>query len=36
MKILFISNPMESFKTYKDSTYVMMREVMMFLFSIMV
>jgi hypothetical protein len=26
MKILFISNPMESFKTYKDSTYVMMRE----------
>lgn len=26
MKILFISNPLKSFKTYKDSTYVMMRE----------
>ncbi|SSY80219.1 glutathione synthase [Alysiella crassa] len=26
MKILFISDPLETFKTYKDSTYVMMRE----------
>ncbi len=26
MKILFISDPLETFKTYKDSTYAMMRE----------
>ena len=26
MKILFVSDPLESFKTYKDSTYTMMRE----------
>lgn len=26
MKILFIADPMETFKTYKDTTYAMMRE----------
>ncbi len=26
MKLLFIADPLESFKTYKDSTYAMMRE----------
>jgi glutathione synthase len=26
MKLLFIADPLESFKTYKDSTYTMMRE----------
>ncbi|HKW38665.1 MAG TPA: glutathione synthase, partial [Burkholderiales bacterium] len=26
MKILFIADPLESFKTYKDSTYAMMVE----------
>ncbi|STZ76684.1 glutathione synthase [Bergeriella denitrificans] len=26
MKVLFIADPMASFKTYKDTTYVMMRE----------
>ncbi|MEN9418906.1 MAG: hypothetical protein RI988_2526 [Pseudomonadota bacterium] len=26
MKILFVADPLESFKTYKDSTYTMMRE----------
>lgn len=26
MNILFIADPMESFKTYKDTTYAMMRE----------
>jgi glutathione synthase len=26
LKILFVSDPLESFKTYKDSTYTMMRE----------
>ncbi len=27
MKLLFIADPLESFKTYKDSTFAMMREV---------
>ena len=26
MKLLFVADPLESFKTYKDSTYTMMRE----------
>ena len=26
MKVLFIADPMASFKTYKDTTYAMMRE----------
>ena len=26
MKLLFVADPLESFKTYKDSTYAMMRE----------
>ncbi|MBR5941175.1 MAG: glutathione synthase, partial [Neisseriaceae bacterium] len=26
MNILFIADPMSSFKTYKDTTYAMMRE----------
>ena len=26
MKLLFIADPLESFKTYKDSTFAMMRE----------
>ena len=26
MHILFVADPLESFKTYKDSTFVMMRE----------
>ena len=26
MKLLFVADPLESFKTYKDSTFAMMRE----------
>ena len=26
MNLLFIADPLESFKTYKDSTFAMMRE----------
>ena len=26
MKILFVADPLESFKTYKDTTFAMMRE----------
>ena len=26
MKLLFVADPIESFKTYKDTTYTMMRE----------
>ncbi|MEK9953716.1 MAG: hypothetical protein VW687_16400, partial [Curvibacter sp.] len=26
MNLLFVADPLESFKTYKDSTYAMMRE----------
>ena len=26
MNLLFVADPVESFKAYKDSTYVMMRE----------
>ena len=26
MKLLFIADPLEGFKTYKDSTFAMMRE----------
>ncbi|MES1161837.1 MAG: glutathione synthase, partial [Rhizobacter sp.] len=26
MKILFVADPLESFKTYKDTTFSMMRE----------
>ena len=26
MKILFIADPLSTFKTYKDTTYAMMRE----------
>ncbi|HNR84334.1 MAG TPA: hypothetical protein PKJ73_12610, partial [Ottowia sp.] len=26
MKLLFVADPIESFKTYKDTTFTMMRE----------
>ncbi|MBY0236354.1 MAG: glutathione synthase, partial [Burkholderiaceae bacterium] len=26
MKLLFVADPIETFKTYKDSTFAMMRE----------